>query len=119
MQLRVTVYDSDNNAGTGGLPPDDPADDTIGTVVVPLNTIESDQTFSTVMQFSIDDIAQATIGISYRLLCSEHYYGKECSVYCKAQDSDEDGHFTCDEQGNVVCNDGYQDETTYCVTCKF
>ena len=59
---------------------------------------------------------QQSLGIAYRLTCSEHYYGTDCSVQCEPQDGDE-GHYSCDGQGSVLCLQGYTDTATRCTQC--
>ena len=48
----------------------------------------------------------ATLKLQWRVICDEHYYN-DCSVHCKAQSSDETGHYTCSEYGNKVCDPGW------------
>ena len=43
----------------------------------------------------------------YRMLCSDHYYGKDCDTLCRPRD-DQFGHYTCDSNGNKICLDGWQ-----------
>jgi hypothetical protein len=47
-----------------------------------------------------------TLRLLWRIVCDENYY-TDCSVYCKAQNSDQEGHYTCDQYGNKVCNPGW------------
>ncbi|CAH1791161.1 unnamed protein product, partial [Owenia fusiformis] len=40
--------------------------------------------------------------------CPPNYYGPECQVFCKAEDSCEGGHYTCNATtGAKVCKDGW------------
>ena len=50
---------------------------------------------------------QSELRYAMRVYCSNFYYGLNCSKFCKPADSDVHGHYTCDENGNKVCNDGY------------
>lgn len=43
----------------------------------------------------------------YRMVCSAHYYGKDCDTLCRPRD-DQFGHYTCGFNGEKVCLDGYQ-----------
>ena len=56
-----------------------------------------------------------SIGIDFNLLCDQFYYGAKCEVFCQPH-NDTRGHYTCDEQGNIVCNRGYTGEQTNCTT---
>ena len=100
------------------MSPDDGPDDTIGMVVVPFTGVSVSQEFSAVMQYSLSDLPTVMVNLSYRLSCIENYYGGDCSVFCEARD-DDSGHYTCDAQGNIVCNDGYQGTDTNCITREF
>ncbi|KAB5522739.1 hypothetical protein PHYPO_G00162910 [Pangasianodon hypophthalmus] len=54
---------------------------------------------------------QSELRYSYHVFCDEFYYGDACSDYCRPRD-DTLGHYTCDENGNKQCLDGWQGE--YC-----
>ena len=40
----------------------------------------------------------------------------DCSVFCNDTDG-VDGHYTCDENGNKQCLNGYQNSSTNCTEC--
>ena len=46
------------------------------------------------------------------MVCKEGYFGPDCG--CTPQD-DSTGHFTCDEDGTIVCLPCYQNTATNCV----
>eukprot|EP00061_Rhincodon_typus_P008741 g31617.t1 len=48
---------------------------------------------------------------SYRVVCSQHYYGEGCSDYCRPR-NDTFGHYTCGKEGQRHCLPGWQNE--YC-----
>ncbi|XP_075049225.1 delta-like protein 4 [Mixophyes fleayi] len=48
---------------------------------------------------------------SYRVVCSEHYYGESCSRLCKPRD-DRFGHYVCESDGSIACLKGWKGE--YC-----
>ncbi len=50
----------------------------------------------------------------FTIACKEGYYGPDCSISCTPRD-DSTGHFTCDEDGTILCLPGYQNTTTNCV----
>ncbi|XP_063803427.1 delta-like protein 4 isoform X2 [Pseudophryne corroboree] len=54
---------------------------------------------------------QTQLRYSYRVVCSEHYYGESCSRLCKPRD-DRFGHYVCDSNGSVACLKGWKGE--YC-----
>jgi hypothetical protein len=54
--------------------------------------------------------------LSANISCDHHYYGSQCQIYCQPQDDDINGHFTCDEEGEIVCRSGYQMPQTNCTT---
>ena len=37
-------------------------------------------------------------------------------MFCQPHNDDINGHYTCDTQGNIVCNTGYQMNETNCTT---
>ena len=58
----------------------------------------------------------------YRMVCSAHYYGKDCDTLCRPRD-DQFGHYTCDANGNKICLNGWQkdpnnSEGDYCTKGK-
>ncbi len=49
--------------------------------------------------------------LSFRVQCSENYYGPQCNC------SEVEGQFTCDNEGNIVCNNEHRDPQTNCTSC--
>ena len=49
-------------------------------------------------------------------ICINNYYGPNCTTFCEERD-DEQGHYICDSEGNIVCRDGYNDTSTNCTEC--
>ncbi|QQP51124.1 Delta-like protein, partial [Caligus rogercresseyi] len=47
----------------------------------------------------------------YRVLCSAHYYGKDCDTLCRPRD-DNFGHYTCGPSGEKVCLPGWEKDPT-------
>ena len=47
----------------------------------------------------------------YRMVCSRHYFGGDCDTLCRPRD-DQFGHYTCDSNGEKVCLNGWQKDTT-------
>ncbi|KAI8484717.1 Delta-like protein 4 [Branchiostoma belcheri] len=61
---------------------------------------------------------QQQLSYAYRVVCDEHNYGEGCSVYCRPR-NDVFGHYTCNEEGEKVCLDGWksgakEQEGQYC-----
>ncbi len=54
-----------------------------------------------------------SLQLKYRVLCLEDYFGPSCTKLCQENDSDE-GHYTCDGNGNFVCMEGYSNPSTNC-----
>jgi len=52
---------------------------------------------------------------SYRVVCSENYYGESCSRLCKRRD-DRFGHYVCETDGSLACLPGWSGE--YCTERK-
>nr|XP_042705432.1 delta-like protein 4 isoform X4 [Chrysemys picta bellii] len=55
--------------------------------------------------------SQTQLRFSYRVICSEHYYGDSCSRLCKRR-NDTFGHYVCEPDGSVACLPGWTGE--YC-----
>uniref|UniRef100_A0A8D0CUQ9 Delta-like protein n=1 Tax=Sander lucioperca TaxID=283035 RepID=A0A8D0CUQ9_SANLU len=54
---------------------------------------------------------QSELRYSYHVVCNEHYYGADCSAFCRPR-NDTFGHYACDEEGKRRCLDGWAGE--YC-----
>ena len=64
-----------------------------------------------------------TLDFEYRMICTQHYYGKDCDTLCKPR-NDQFGHYTCGEDGTKICLPGWQKdlnnpEGDYCTKGKF
>ncbi|XP_078593136.1 protein jagged-1-like isoform X1 [Branchiostoma floridae x Branchiostoma japonicum] len=59
----------------------------------------------------------AVIDYKIRVLCDEHYYGSNCSRLCRPKD-DFVGHFTCDQNGNKVCREGWMGADCKTPVCR-
>ena len=55
--------------------------------------------------------------LTIELSCEEHFYGPECVRLCEPR-NDESGHYTCDNSGNLICLEGYQNEASNCTECS-
>ncbi|KAL8573641.1 hypothetical protein ACOMHN_007194 [Nucella lapillus] len=47
------------------------------------------------------------LDVNITSFCNKHNYGASCDIYCKPH-RDSSGQYTCDEQGNKICNQGYK-----------
>ena len=90
-------------------------DQYIDTVVVDLSDITPSNAPTIITSYS-GLLGHAVFDMAFRLSCSANYYGDDCSKFCQSR-YDDLGHYTCDEQGNIVCKSGYMDESTNCVQC--
>lgn len=50
---------------------------------------------------------QSELRYSYHVFCDEFYFGDGCADYCRPRD-DTLGHYTCDEEGNRICLEGWK-----------
>ena len=60
--------------------------------------------------------SDVTFTVSFNLTCSAHFYGPDCSIYCRPANSSDMGHYTCLSDGSRQCLPGYLNETTDCLT---
>ena len=63
-----------------------------------------------------------TLEFEYRMICTAHYYGKDCDTLCKPR-NDQFGHYTCGQDGTKICLPGWQKDTNnsegdYCTKGK-
>ena len=56
--------------------------------------------------------------LSIELSCAEHFYGPDCAKFCQPNDDDERGHYSCDNSGNIICLEGFQNEAANCTECS-
>ena len=95
MQLYIVVTDYDPLFGN----------DFIDKVAADF-TVTSLDSLSTEISYTGAQGSLFTIGKT--LTCSTNYYGTLCATYCLAQDSDQNGHYTCNTaDGSFNCRNGY------------
>ena len=51
--------------------------------------------------------------MSFRVQCSENFYGPNCATFCKPQAD----VYTCDSEGRAVCTHNGRDIATNCTDC--
>ena len=51
--------------------------------------------------------------MSFRVQCSENYYGPNCTTFCDPIEE----VYTCDSEGRLVCTGKNRDTATNCTTC--
>ena len=61
----------------------------------------------------IYNISDLGFDMSFRVQCSENYYGPNCTTLCEPVE----GVYTCDSEGRVVCVQDNRDPATNCTTC--
>ena len=62
----------------------------------------------------IFNISRQIFDMSFRVQCSENYYGRACSIFCTPLE----GVNTCDSQEGVVCVQNNRDPSTNCSNCS-
>ena len=56
-----------------------------------------------------------SVGLIVGVQCVEDFYGFDCSMHCVAQDSDQSGHYACNEDdGTLLCLQGFQNPENSC-----
>lgn len=55
--------------------------------------------------------------LTIELNCGDNFYGPECAKFCEPR-NDEKGHYICDENGNIVCLEEFQNEASNCTECS-
>ena len=58
----------------------------------------------------------AVMRLSFRVACAFNYFGLDCNTFCMDR-NDTAAHFTCGESGEIVCLQGYQNESSNCTQC--
>ncbi len=102
FQLRVSVYDSDSDA-----------DDLVDQIFAERD-LEVNQSYTTVSSYT-GTYGQGTMELSFKVECAQFYYGLDCTTFCEPMDNSS-GHYSCDDNGNKVCLDGWVDVSTDCLT---
>ena len=105
MQLYITVFDENS-----GIIPDILVDRFFIDVNIPVGS------GITVPTFYNGDERIGEIQLSFRVTCTENFFGSDCATFCVERD-DELGHFTCDSEGNIVCREGYTGENCTIGVC--
>lgn len=59
-----------------------------------------------------------TLQASFNMRCAQYFYGSQCDIFCQSH-NDDTGHYTCDSQGNKLCNEDYQMNETNCTIREF
>lgn len=54
------------------------------------------------------------IELQFRLQCDPNFFGNDCSKYCMDTDRIGSGHYSCDENGNKVCLEGWSNPAQSC-----
>ena len=104
IQLVVQVFDDDSNGNND-------VDDSVQRVIINIDQLGASPP---VLIVGAQDVGM--INVSYEVACTENYYGPNCAIFCEERDN-EQGHYICDSEGNIVCRDGYNDTSTNCTEC--
>lgn len=102
FQLRVSVWDNDNDA-----------DDLIDRIFAEMDLEVSDVFTAPTAYTGVNDAG--TMTMSFNVACAKNYYGSNCRTFCRPTD-DSTGHYTCDDTGGRVCLPGWMDVSTSCLT---
>jgi hypothetical protein len=95
--LQVEVYDDDSADFVVDTDPDLVATMKMEKYGVPVSS-------ASIVSSLVNGFSKLTL--QWKVVCDEYQYGN-CSVYCKPQNSDVTGHYTCNKDGNKVCQPGW------------
>ena len=107
FQLFFEAFDDDN-----GVSNPDHLDDIFVNRALPTDTSSPLATYSG---------RRVSVVMSFRVVCDTNFYGDDCSVFCRGQNSSQNGHYTCDKaDGSLVCLPNYYgpDCRTFCLACN-
>ena len=109
LEILLTVYDLDLSSDVTS------SSDHLDDITIHPNITQASDTFTDIMSFT-GFYSVSHVQLAFRLQCSPHYYGEDCSRYC-IDTNDDTGHYSCDEAGDKLCLDGYQNPVTNCTEC--
>ena len=109
LEILLTVYDLDLSFDVTT------SSDHLDDITIHPNITQASDTFTDIMSFT-GFYSVSHVQLAFRLQCSPHYYGEDCSRYC-IDTNDDTGHYSCGEAGDKVCLDGYQNPVTNCTEC--
>jgi hypothetical protein len=93
----------------------DPLDGMVQNLTLTPNPNWSSPTATTIIIYGLRNKDKTTLSMTYKCYCNNYYFGPTCSVNCVAQNSDNNGHYTCDPNtGAKICLSGYTDPSTDC-----
>ena len=69
--------------------------------------------YTALMDFT-GDSNNVRLRMKFRVMCHDKYYGRNCTIFCEAQDDDVNGHYSCNRDGSVVCLEGYENPENHC-----
>ena len=102
FQMYIRAYDED-------LDFDDHLDD----IFIEMELVESNN-FTTAREFH-GDMNKVSVNMTFRvMMCQENFYGTNCDTFCLAQDDDMNGHYTCDDDGTILCRPGFENTSNNC-----
>lgn len=67
--------------------------------------------------FSGQHIGDFRMDVTVTVQCDPNFYGSNCSIACVPR-NDSQGHYTCNSNGQKVCNAGWIDPFYSCTTRK-
>ena len=54
------------------------------------------------------------VDVRFRVMCQQDYYGADCTTFCKDQNDDVNGHYTCNSDGSIQCRDSFKNPRNNC-----
>lgn len=77
--------------------------------LTPINKQSSNSTASGGWTYKLSIHSFSRLLYRFRITCSIHYYGSDCSRFCRERD-DLFGHYSCNKDGKQICMDGWRGE---------
>ena len=107
IQFVMRVTDIDNSST---------AIQTIDTLFVNLDALLPGDDFTTPVKYPNSNSGFLAATLSFRVqVCAENYYDPNCTKFCDA--NSREGNFVCNQDGDLVCLDGYYSLSTNCTEC--
>ena len=104
----VQVLDDDSSSSVNN-----DVDDTVQSVIINIDQLGASPP---VLIVGAQDVGMINVSYEVAMVCTENYFGSDCTTFCEERD-DEQGHYTCGNEGNIVCRDSYTDTSTNCTEC--
>ena len=108
FQLFIRARDEDKPFGS-----DDDIDD-----IFINQSMEPNTGYSSVTEY-LGNGGKVSVRLRYRIDCQPNFYGRNCAIFCTAQNDDVNGHYTCNSaDGSIQCRDGFENPSNNCRDSK-